>query len=79
MLSLIGTAVVSFGLGLFFKMALVRKQRKRILNLEDEMLANHARILNLEKKVAETRKDKNGTQHDFDMPSIKADREAKIS
>jgi hypothetical protein len=79
LLTVIGTAAVSFALGLLSKTALVRKQRKRILNLEDEMLANHARILNLEKIVADTRRDKNGAQRDFDVPSIKTDREAKIS
>jgi hypothetical protein len=78
-LTVIGVAVVSFGLGLLSKMALIRKQRKRILKLEDEMLANHARILNLEKKVTESRKDKNAVQHDFDITSVKPDREAKIS
>jgi hypothetical protein len=78
-LTVIGVAVVSFAVGLLSKMALIRKQRKRILNLEDEMLTNHARILNLEKKITESRKDTNAVQHDFDISSSKPDREAKIS
>ena len=74
-----GTAIASFGVGLLFKMAVVRKQRKRILSLEDEMLSNHSRMLELEKKIAETQIDKNGVKHDFDLTSIKTNREAKAS
>lgn len=71
LLTVLGVAVISFGLGLFYKSAIVRKQRKRILNLEDEMLSNHARMLSLEKKIAEgtPRKEKNGVHHDFDPAS----------
>ena len=78
LLTVIGVAVIFFGLGFVYKMALIHKQRKRILTLEDEMLANHARILDLEKKVIETRNDKPATQLDFDLTAVK-DREAKIS
>ncbi len=54
------------------------KQRKRILRLEDEMLANHASILALEKKLAETtHKEKNGVQHD--IATIITDRELRVS
>lgn len=77
-LTVIGVAIVSFGIGLVSKTAIVRKQRKRILQLEDEMLANHARILNLEKKITDNRKDKNAVQNDFDINS-RPDREAKVS
>jgi hypothetical protein len=73
-LTLFITAVIAFGVGLILKTAIIRKQRKRILNLEDEMLSNHSRILALEKKIAESRKDKNGSSHDFDTPVIKRDR-----
>ena len=75
----LGVAVIAFGLGLLFKLAIVAKQRKRILRLEDEMLSNHARILALEKKITEDRKDTNGVQHDYDLPSRKTDRELKVS
>ena len=74
-----GVAVISFGLGLLFKSAVVTKQRKRILRLEDEMLSNHAQILALEKKIAEGRKETNGVQHDYDLSSRKSDRELKVS
>ena len=77
-LTVIGVAIVSFGIGLVSKTAIIRKQRKRILQLEDEMLANHARILNLEKKITESRKDKNAIPNDFDINS-RPDREAKVS
>ena len=79
LITLAGTAIASFGVGLLFKMAVVAKQRRRILNLEDEMLSNHSRILELEKKLAETQKDKNGVKHDFDFTSMKTNREAKAS
>ena len=50
-------AIVSFGLGLLIKTGVIAKQRKRILLLEDEMLANHSKILSLEKKLAEVQKE----------------------
>ncbi|MBV9961835.1 MAG: hypothetical protein JO072_06265 [Parafilimonas sp.] len=78
LISLAGTAIASFGAGLLFKMAVVAKQRKRILSLEDEMLSNHSRILELEKKVTETRPEKNGAQHP-EMTPIKTDRELRAS
>ena len=71
--AVIGVAIISFAMGLIFKTTLVKKQRKRILNLEDEMLANHSRILALEKKIAETR----GTNHNYDLPASATER--KIS
>jgi hypothetical protein len=74
--TLIGIAIFAFGAGFLFKLAVVRKQRKRILNLEDEMLSNHARILSLEKKISESAKDKNAVQHNFDL-NIKSDRDLK--
>ena len=79
LITLAGAVITSFGAGLLFKMAVIRKQRKRILSLEDEMLANHSRILELEKKIAETPQDKTAAKRDFDLTSIKANREAKAS
>ena len=37
-------AAATFAAGYLIKTAVLLKQRKRILRLEDEMLANHARI-----------------------------------
>jgi hypothetical protein len=75
-----GLAVITFGLGFLIRSAIILKQRKRILRLEDEMLANHSRILALEKRISETRKDKNGIHQDFDFVSkTNADREVKAS
>jgi hypothetical protein len=77
-MTMLAIAIVSFGLGLLYKIAVVTKQRKRILRLEDEMLSNHASILQLEKKLGETNhKEKNGVQHD--ITAIIADRELRVS
>jgi hypothetical protein len=62
-------AILAFGIGMFIKYAVISKQRKKILRLEDEMLNNHSRILALEKKLAETRKETTGIHHDFDLSS----------
>jgi hypothetical protein len=76
----VGVAVGAFALGYLLKRAVIAKQRKRILNLEDEMLSNHARILELEKKLSETTVGKNGVVHDYDLlSSHRSDRERKIS
>jgi hypothetical protein len=75
-----GLVVAAFGGGLCMRSAIIFKQRKRILRLEDEMLANHSRILTLEKRVAETRKDKNGMLQDYEFTAKRTgDREAKAS
>ena len=78
-LSLAGVGIICLGVGLLYKSAVVAKQRKRILRLEDEMLTNHASILELEKKLAEALKDKPGVKHDFNLTSVKQDREVKAS
>ena len=48
---------ICFAAALLFKFAKLRIAQKRILRLEDEMLANHARILKLQKKLAEFQND----------------------
>jgi hypothetical protein len=76
----IGVAVGSFALGFLLKRAIIAKLRKRIYNLEDEMLSNHARILELEKKLSEPTAGKNGVAHDYDLlSSRKSDSARKIS
>ncbi len=76
----IAVAIIAFGLGLLIKYAIISKQRKKILRLEDEMLNNHSRILALEKKLSETRKDTNGISHNFDLSSSQTkDLEVKAS
>ena len=64
---LVTTAIIAFILGSLVKKGIVAKQRKRILELEDEMLANHANILTLEKKIADIQKDKADTQTDYEL------------
>ena len=70
-------AIAGFSFGFIFKSAVIYKQRKRILNLEDEMLSNHSRILTLEKRIAE-QKEKPIVHQDFELIRGK-DREVKIS
>jgi hypothetical protein len=65
----LGLVIIAFGLGFMVKSAVIFRQRKRILRLEDEMLANHSRILTLEKKVSEGRKESNGVHKDYDFAS----------
>lgn len=76
--SIVAAAIIAFGLGMLFKSAMVMKQRKRILRLENEMLANHANILELEKRLAEVKKEKTGGQPSYEMP-LKSDRGLKAS
>jgi len=67
-----GLAIVCFALGFIFKSGVISKQRKRILSLEDEMISNHAKILSLEKKLADSKPEK-GSQHtDLEIISHKA-------
>jgi hypothetical protein len=61
---LAGTAIASLALGLLYKSALVAKQKKRILHLEDEMLSNHSTILALEKKISDFQK---GVTSDYNL------------
>lgn len=75
-----GLAIVSFALGIIFKSGVIYKQRKRILNLEDEMLANHSRILSLEKRIAENKTEKGNPHQDFEVITNRnTEREVKIS
>ena len=62
---LASTAIGSLGIGLLYKRILVAKQRKRIIYLEDEMLSNHARILSLERKLADSKIDANTNSHEL--------------
>ena len=67
-----GLAIVCFTLGFMFKSGIIHKQRNRILSLEDEMISNHAKILSLEKKLADAKPEK-GSQHtDLEIISHKA-------
>ncbi|HEX5155267.1 MAG TPA: hypothetical protein VFW07_27685 [Parafilimonas sp.] len=65
------TGVIAFILGFIIKSTIVYKQRKRILRLEDEMLSNHSRILELEQIATEVHKEKTGSPQDYDRNSRK--------
>ena len=51
-------SVVGFAIGFALKSGYITKYKKRVLHLEDEMLANHSRILKLEKIVSDLKKEK---------------------
>lgn len=51
--SVIAIAIAAACAGYLMKMTKIAVAKKRILKLEDEMLANHARILKLQKKLTE--------------------------
>jgi hypothetical protein len=42
-----------FVAGYLLKAGIIAKHKKRVLNLENEMLSNHSRILALEKQITE--------------------------
>lgn len=64
-ITLIVALLTGLAAGLLTRSAIVFKQRKRILRLEDEMLSNHARILSLEKRVSEGKREtKNGHEYE---------------
>ena len=65
------TGLISFILGFIIKSAVLYKQRKRILRLEDEMLINHSTILELEKEIAEACNKKNNPEQNYERPSRK--------
>lgn len=57
--------IIGASIGFIIRSAIIFKQRKRILRLEDEMLTNHARILSLEKRVSEAKKEqKNNNEYE---------------
>jgi hypothetical protein len=48
--------LICFGIGYLIRSQLIRTCKTRIVELEKEMLNNHARILELEKEKAETQR-----------------------
>lgn len=76
----LGLAIAGFVLGFIVKSVIIKKQRKRILQLEDEMLASHSRILALEKRIADYKVEKTNQHQDFELITHKAkDQNLKIS
>lgn len=51
--TLLGIGTACTLAGFFFKWGALAKCRRKVLRLEDEMLANHSRILSLQKKNTE--------------------------
>ena len=60
-------ALAAFVVGYLIKYGVLLKQRKRILRLEDEMLANHARILALEKRASEAKRNTIAAAPEFEI------------
>ena len=68
-------AVVGLAVGVALKSGHIAKHKKRVLHLEDEMLANHSRILKLEKLVSDLKKEKADLLNDKtggNNPNLKA-------
>ena len=55
--TLLITSVGSFAAGLLVRYSIGAKQKKTILKLENEMLNNHSKILELEAKVSQLSND----------------------
>jgi len=50
-----GIALVSFLVGFMIRQSQIKQYRKKVLELEREMLSNHAQILELQKERARRR------------------------
>jgi hypothetical protein len=64
-----------FALGFLIKSAAIAKHKKRVISLEDEMLTNHSRILELEKQLADYREEKAKFNNSSTAPKV----ELKVS
>lgn len=64
-----------FVFGFLIKSAAIAKHKKRVITLEDEMLNNHSRILDLEKQLAEHREEKAKFANSTPAPKV----ELKVS
>jgi hypothetical protein len=49
---LLGMLLVAFAVGFMFRSAQIKSYRRKVLDLEKEMLSNHAEILELQKERA---------------------------
>lgn len=58
-LTILALIVAGFSSGYLLRSLQRNKAKTRILKLEDEMLRNHAKILSMEKTIADLKKDNN--------------------
>lgn len=73
---LIGVSgIAGFLVGFILKAGLLTKYKKRTLILENEMLANHSRILELEKQVTEFKEQQARLKDGLSAPKV----ELKVS
>ena len=56
--SVAAACLAGFIAGYLLRSAIIAKHKKRVLSLEDEMLANHSRILELEKQVTDLKNER---------------------
>lgn len=63
-IEVIAVAIVAAAISFLAKNKLLKKYKRRILQLEDEMLSNHSAILSLEKRNAELQKQIKELGHD---------------
>jgi hypothetical protein len=63
-------ALCGFTLGFLVKAVAIAKQKRRVVSLEDEMLQNHARILDLEKQIAELKEEKSKVDNNMPVPKL---------
>ena len=56
------TGLAGFAIGFLIKAAAIAKHKKRVIGLEDEMLTNHSRILELEKHVGKGKRKNHRTR-----------------
>jgi hypothetical protein len=61
--------MAGFMLGFIIKSASIARNKKRIVSLEDEMLLNHSRILDLEKLVSQL-KEENAKISNTSLPKV---------
>ena len=61
--------ISGFALGFLWKATLISKHKKRVISLEDEMLLNHARILELEKQIVAL-KEENAKLSNKPLPKV---------
>ena len=69
-ISLAVAIAAGFAVGLIFKSGLVSKHKRRVLYLEDEMLLNHSRILDLEKELHKTKVEKSKLNGSSVLPKV---------
>jgi cell division protein FtsL len=56
-LTVAAASIIGFAVGFLLKWGIIAVHKKRIIELEEEMLSNHSKILELEKQNGELKSD----------------------